>query len=164
MFEGNVEKSKNGKALLEKLSVMKPDDLDGLNELLDKWTIGDALEVLNEIDRRMAVISAIRKLAGDNTTDELHVLHPMIAESRWLFGPEYESSEYIFNRQMKTAVSTVFGNDSLHEVKRTTATFEISVGILNLIALQTAVNFCINEISFNTSSKKVILYFCSHGV
>ena len=110
----NVEKSKNGKALLEKLSVMKPDDLDGLNELLDKWTIGDALEVLNEIDRRLAVISAIRKLAGDNTTDELHVLHPMIAESRWLFGPEYESSEYIFNRQMKTAVSTVFGTDKFY--------------------------------------------------
>lgn len=104
----NVEKSKNGKALLEKLSSMKPDDLDGLNELLDKWTVRDALEVLNEIDRRLAVIEAIRKLKGDNTADELHVLHPMIAESRWLFGPEYESSEYIFNRQMKTAVSTIF--------------------------------------------------------
>ena len=106
----NVEKSKNGKALLEKLANMKPDDLDGLNGLLDKWTVGDALEVLNEIDRRLAVIVAIRKLSEDNTTDELHVLHPMIAESRWLFGPEYESSEYIFNRQMKTAVSQVFGD------------------------------------------------------
>jgi len=112
----NVEKSKNGKALLEKLSAMKPDDLDGLNELLDKWTVGDALEVLNEIDRRLAVIEAIRKLAGDNTTDELHVLHPMIAESRWLFGPEYESSEYIFNRQMKTAVTAIFGEDKFQRV------------------------------------------------
>ena len=56
----NIEKSKNGKYLLEKLSVMKPDDLDGLNELLDKWTVGDALAVLNEIDRRLAVIEAIR--------------------------------------------------------------------------------------------------------
>lgn len=110
----NVEKSKNGKALLEKLSVMKSDDLDGLNALLDKWTVGDALEVLNEIDRRLAVIEAIRKLAGDNTTDELHVLHPMIAESRWLFGPEYESSEYIFNCQMKTVVSKIFGEDKFY--------------------------------------------------
>ena len=110
----NVEKSKNGKALLEKLSGMRPDDLDGLNELLEKWTVGDALEVLNEIDRRLAVIEAIRKLAGDNTTDELHVLHPMIAESRWLFGPEYESSEYIFNRQMKTAAAKIFGEDSFY--------------------------------------------------
>lgn len=112
----NVEKSKNGKALLEKLANMKPDDLDGLNELLDKWTVGDALEVLNEIDRRLAVIEAIRKLAGENTTDELHVLHPMIAESRWLFGPEYESSEYIFNKQMKTAVSQVFGVDKFQRI------------------------------------------------
>ena len=112
----NVEKSKNGKALLEKLSAMKPDDLDGLNDLLDKWTVGDALEVLNEIDRRLAVIEAIRKLAGDNTTDELHVLHPMIAESRWLFGPEYESSEYIFNRQMKTAFTAIFGEDKFLRV------------------------------------------------
>lgn len=110
----NVEKAKNGKALLEKLAVMKPDDLDSLNELLDKWTVGDALAVLNEIDRRLAIIEAIRKLAGDSSTDELHVLHPMIAESRWLFGPEYESSEYIFNRQMKTAVSQIFGEDKLY--------------------------------------------------
>lgn len=110
----NIEKSKNGKYLLEKLSVMKPDDLDGLNELLDKWTVGDALAVLNEIDRRLAVIEAIRKLAVDNTTDELHVLHPMIAESRWLFGPEYESSEYIFNRQMKTAASQIFKDGTFY--------------------------------------------------
>lgn len=112
----NVEKSKNGKALLEKLSAMKPNDLDGLNELLDKWTVGDALEVLNEIDRRLAVIEAIRKLAGDNATDELHVLHPMIAESRWLFGPEYESSEFIFNRQMKTVAAAIFGEDKFQRV------------------------------------------------
>lgn len=112
----NVENSKNGKAFLEKLSKMSPDDIDGLNELLDKWTIGDALVVLNEIDRRLAIIQAIRKLAGDNTTDELHVLHPMIAESRWLFGPEYESSEYIFNRQMKTATAAIFGEDKFLRV------------------------------------------------
>lgn len=112
----NVENSKNGKAFLEKLSKMSLDDIDGLNELLDKWTIGDALVVLNEIDRRLAIIQAIRKLAGDNTTDELHVLHPMIAESRWLFGPEYESSEFIFNRQMKTATTTIFGDDKFQRV------------------------------------------------
>jgi hypothetical protein len=60
--------------------------------------------------------------------------------------------------------STVFGKDSLHEVNNTTAIFEISFGILNNVALQTAANFCINETSFKTSSKNVILYFCNHGV
>ena len=67
------------------------------------------MRVLNEIDRRLSIITAIRKLSSEKTTDELHVLHPMIAESRWLFGPEYESSEYIFNKQMQTAVNKIFG-------------------------------------------------------
>ncbi len=110
----NLEKSKNGHDLLEKLSHLSADDINGLNELLNKWTIGDALVVLNEIDRRLSIITAIRKLSSEKTTDELHVLHPMIAESRWLFGPEYESSEYIFNRQMRTAVSKIFGEDNFY--------------------------------------------------
>lgn len=108
----NLEKSKNGHELLEKLSTLNTNDIDGLNRLLSKWTISDALVVLNEIDRRLSIITAIRKLSSEKTTDELHVLHPMIAESRWLFGPEYESSEYIFNRQMKTAVSKIFGESA----------------------------------------------------
>lgn len=112
----NLEKSKNGHDLLEKLSHLSADDINGLNELLSKWTVGDALVVLNEIDRRLSIITAIRKLSSEKTTDELHVLHPMIAESRWLFGPEYESSEYVFNRQMRTAVSKIFGEDKLHTV------------------------------------------------
>jgi hypothetical protein len=86
-------------------------DLIGLNEMLNKWTVKDALAVLNEVDRRLSIIEAIHKLAGDDNTDELHVLHPLIAESRWLFGPEYESSEYIFNKQIKTAAIQIFGED-----------------------------------------------------
>ena len=106
-----LEKSKSGHELVEKLSQLNTNDISALNELLNKWSIGDALVVLNEIDRRLSIITAIRKLSKDKDTDELHVLHPMIAESRWLFGPEFESSEYIFNRQMKTAVAKIFGED-----------------------------------------------------
>ena len=110
----NLEKTKSGHNLLEKLSQLNPEDIEGLNSLLDNWTISDALVVLNEIDRRLTIISAIRKLAKDKTTDELHVLHPMIAEARWLFGPEYESSEYIFNRQLKNATDKIFGEDKYY--------------------------------------------------
>lgn len=109
-----LEKSKSGHELLEKLSQLNTNDISALNELLSKWTISDALVVLNEIDRRLSIITAIRKLSKDKSTDELHVLHPMIAESRWLFGPEYESSEYIFNRQMKTAVAKIFGENNFY--------------------------------------------------
>ena len=109
-----LEKSKSGHELIEKLAKLDTNDISALNELLGKWTISDALTVLNEIDRRLSIITAIRKLSNDRATDELHVLHPMIAESRWLFGPEYESSEYIFNRQMKTVVEKIFGEDKLY--------------------------------------------------
>ena len=109
----NLERTRNGQELLEKLSKLSDDDVAELNDFLSKWSVTDAAAVLNEIDRRLSVIEAIRKLSGDPTTDELHVLHPLITESRWLFGPEYESSEYVFNRQLGTIVKQVFGNEVL---------------------------------------------------
>lgn len=109
----NLEKSKSGKELLEKLAALSDEDIEGLNSILSKWSIHDASVVLNEIDRRLSVLEAIRKLSGDKKTDELHVLHPLITEARWLFGPEYESSEFIFNRQLGTAVTKIFGESTL---------------------------------------------------
>ncbi len=33
----------------------------------------------------------------------------MVTEARWLFGPEYDTAEYISNRQLQTVVSEIFG-------------------------------------------------------
>ena len=66
------------------------------------------MTVLDEIDNRISVIEAIRKLAGDRDVDELHVLHPLVTGARWLFGPEYESAEYVSNRQLQNAAELVF--------------------------------------------------------
>jgi hypothetical protein len=104
----NLESSKNGRELLAKLSKLSEDDVAGLNEILSKWSVKDALTVLSEIDRRMSIIEAVRKLSKDKTTDELHVLHPLITESRWLFGPEYDTAEYTSNRQLQTVIKTLF--------------------------------------------------------
>ena len=71
----NLEKSRSGAALLEKLTKLSDTDLDGLDRLLGQWTVRDALSVLDEIDNRLAVIVAIDKLSGDPATDELHTLH-----------------------------------------------------------------------------------------
>ena len=109
----NLEKSKSGKELLLKLAQFKDDDIEGLNQMLTKWTIKDALIVLNEIDRRLTIIEAIRKLSKDTSVDELHILHPLITESRWLFGPEYDSAEYISNRQLQTVVRELFKNKAI---------------------------------------------------
>ncbi|MBQ6791372.1 MAG: ATP-binding protein [Paludibacteraceae bacterium] len=108
------QQSQSGVELLEKILRFDESDIEGMNAILDKWTVRDAMTVLNEVDRRLAIIEAISKLAGEETTDELHVLHPLINEARWLFGPEYESSEYIFNKQMKTAVAKIFGDDAFY--------------------------------------------------
>lgn len=104
----NLERTRSGRELLIKLSRLTEDDISGLNKLLDDWSIRDALSVLDEIDNRISVIEAIRKLAGDSDIDELHVLHPLVTGARWLFGPEYESAEYASNRQLQNAVEHVF--------------------------------------------------------
>lgn len=104
----NLEKTRTGKELLIRLSTLTEDDINGLNRLLENWSVRDALSVLDEIDKRISVIEAIRKLSKDKDVDELHVLHPLVTGARWLFGPEFESAEYSSNRQLQTAVEVVF--------------------------------------------------------
>lgn len=104
----NLESSKNGQELLAKLSRLNEEDIAGLNQLLEKWSVKDALTVLNEIDRRISIIEAIRKLSKDKAVDELHILHPLVTESRWLFGPEYDTAEYTSNRQLQTVMKQLF--------------------------------------------------------
>lgn len=105
----NLEKSRGGAALLEKLTKLDEADIEGLDRLLGQWTVRDALSVLDEIDHRLAVIVAIEKLCGDPATDELHTLHPLVTQARWLFGPEFDSSEYASNVSLRTAAGIVFG-------------------------------------------------------
>ncbi|MBL1280911.1 MAG: ATP-binding protein [Fluviicola sp.] len=104
----NLEKTRSGSELIQKLSLFSEEDIEGLNKLLDKWSIKDALTVLDEIDKRISVIEAIRKLSNDKSVDELRVLHPLIASARWLFGPEFDSPEYASNNQLRTTVEKVF--------------------------------------------------------
>lgn len=109
----NLEKSKSGAALLQKLSLLPPDDVDGLDHLLAEWSVKDALRVLDEIDSRISVVETIQRLANDPKTDELHTLHPLILRSRWLFGPEFESQEYCSNVTLQTVAKELFkGSDA----------------------------------------------------
>ncbi|MDL2279494.1 ATP-binding protein [Desulfovibrio sp. OttesenSCG-928-G11] len=112
----NLEKTRSGKQLLQKMAKLSNDDIEELNRLLDEWTIKDALSVLDEIDKRISVIEAIEKLAGDSTIDELKVLHPLVTEARWIFGPEYDSSEYTSNRQLQTIAKKIFKYDDVQQI------------------------------------------------
>jgi hypothetical protein len=93
---------------LQKLSTLPADDIEGLDKLLEEWTIKDALRVLDEIDNRIRVIETIERLSNAPDTDELHTLHPLILRSRWLFGPEFESQEYCSNVTLKTVAQELF--------------------------------------------------------
>ncbi len=104
----NLEKARGGAALLEKLTKLDESDVEGLDRLLSQWTVRDALSVLDEIDHRLAVLAAIEKLCGDTATDELHTLHPLVTQARWLFGPEFDSSEYASNISLRTAAEKIF--------------------------------------------------------
>jgi hypothetical protein len=105
----NLEKSRSGVALLKKLSKLGESDVEGLDRLLGQWSVRDALSVLDEIDMRLSVIEAIEKLAGDAATDELHTLHPLVTQARWLFGPEFDSHEYTSNVTLRTVAGKIFG-------------------------------------------------------
>lgn len=105
----NLEKSRGGASLLERLTKLDEADIEGLDRLLGQWTVSDALAVLDEIDRRLAVVAAIEKLSKDENTDELHTLHPLVTQARWLFGPEFDSREYASNISLRNAAEIVFG-------------------------------------------------------
>lgn len=108
----NLERSKSGANLLQKLSALSSEDVEGLDKLLAEWSVKDALRVLDEIDSRLAVIESIQRLASDATTDELHTLHPLVLRSRWIFGPEFESDEYRSNSTLKTIARELFARES----------------------------------------------------
>lgn len=109
----NLQQTRSGQRLLERLAGLGADDVEALDRLLEEWSAQDALTVLDELDHRISTIRAIEILASKKDTDELHTLHPLVTSARWLFGPEFESSEYASNLSLKNAVNKVFEVNSL---------------------------------------------------
>jgi len=105
----NLEKSRSGMNLLSKLAVMSGDNVDSLDEILDQWSAHDALVVLSEIDQRLKLIETLKVFSEDKDAEELNTIHPLIFKARWLFGPEYESSEYSSNNTLQQTIQQVFG-------------------------------------------------------
>lgn len=103
-----IKRAKKGDYLLQQLSRMRPDEIDKLSDMLTEWNVNDILYVLSEIDRRIVVIEAIERLQGDKSTDELHTLHPLVLDARWLFGPEFDSPYFTSNRALATVVKSLF--------------------------------------------------------
>jgi hypothetical protein len=109
----NLEKARSGYALLEKLAALDPDDLDGLHEILDEWSVGDAKKVLGELRYRLNLIKQLEGLVEKHTTDELHDLQPLFERGLWIFGPQFESISFTSNRTLATVVKKFFDKAEL---------------------------------------------------
>lgn len=105
-----LEKARSGYALLEQLANLPPNDLDELNRILDSWTVQEARIVLDELGRRLNLIKSLEKLVENPSSDELHDIQPLFEQGLWIFGPEYESLQFMSNRNLATIVKKLLGD------------------------------------------------------
>lgn len=109
------EQARSGYDLLHRLATASPHDIDTWNDIMRDWTAVNAKVVLAELKKRLDLIEELQDLVNDKKTDELHQLQPLFARGLWVFGPEYESPDFVSNRAMATAVGKLLGGteDSL---------------------------------------------------
>lgn len=103
-----LEKTRTGFALLEQLSKLDPNDLEGLHSILENWSIQEARIVLDELGRRLKLINSLEKLVENPSSDEVHDIQPVFEQGLWIFGPEYESLQFMANRSLATIVKKFF--------------------------------------------------------
>lgn len=103
-----LEESRSGRSLLDKLFKLSDEDIEGLNRLLEDWSVKDALTVIEEIDRRLLVVEALQRLSSEVTADELKTLHPLVLQAKWLFGPEFDSPSFTSNVSLVNAFKQIF--------------------------------------------------------
>ena len=104
-----MEMNMTGYDLLQQLAQLSTDDLDGLVSILDEWSISEAKIVLDELLKRLKIIEHMEALVDDPNTDELHELQPLFEKGLWIFGPEYESREYMANKSLARVVREMLG-------------------------------------------------------
>jgi hypothetical protein len=66
---------------------------------------------LDAVDTRIKIIETISRISNSKNANELHILHPLVTECRWLFGPEYDSMEYTSNISLKNVMKQLFNKD-----------------------------------------------------
>lgn len=111
-----IQQAKKGVELLSQLSAMSPEELDSLSDLLKAWDINDVINVIDEIDKRILVVEAISRVYENKNTDELHTLHPLVLNAKWLFGAEFDSPMFASNRALNTVVKSLF-KESEYDLK-----------------------------------------------
>jgi Histidine kinase-, DNA gyrase B-, and HSP90-like ATPase len=100
----NLEKSRTGYSLIERLAKLSSEELDDLDQILSEWSVDDAKKILGELRYRLSLIEKLESLVESHQADELHDLQPLFARGLWIFGPEFESISYTSNRSLTTVL------------------------------------------------------------
>ena len=108
----NLEAASTGYELLYQLADVPPDDVDRLNDILQNWSIRDSEIVLDELGRRLKLIEKLEELV-DKDVDELRVIHPLIEQGLWIFGPEYEGVSYTSNKGLRRVIRELLGDHKM---------------------------------------------------
>jgi len=108
-----LEQARTGYMLLEQLAKLNVNDLDSLAGILRDWSVQEAMVVLDELGRRMELIESLQKLCDNPSSNELHQLHPLFEKGLWIFGPEYESLQFMSNRTLTTVINELLNKQGL---------------------------------------------------
>jgi Histidine kinase-, DNA gyrase B-, and HSP90-like ATPase len=114
----NLEKTKTGYSLLDKIHDLNIDDLDSLNSILDEWSVNDAQKVLYEIEWRIKLVLQMESLIHIKTVDELHQLQPLFDRGLWILGHEYDSIDFSSNRELSTVLRNLFAQEQITRIRK----------------------------------------------
>lgn len=108
-----LEDAKSGYDIIRQLSQCTPDDIDKWNMIMTGWNANQAQHIFDLIHKRTKIISKLRAIVNEKTTDELHDIHPIIERELWIFGPEYEGGflNFTSNISLNRIVDEKFGGD-----------------------------------------------------
>lgn len=77
----------------------------------------DAKIVLDELKKRLELIKEMESLVENPKADELHELQPLFEHGLWIFGPEYESIEFLSNSSLAKVIKTCFKNGNVETLE-----------------------------------------------
>ena len=106
-----LESASTNYHLLHQLAELSRNELEKVSDILDRWPIDDAEAVLEELDWRLKLMETLEALV-DKDASELHEIHPLFEKALWIFGPEYESMEFVSNRTLLTVIRDFLGDDA----------------------------------------------------
>ena len=104
-----LESARSGYDLLKQLNECSSEDLDAWNQIMQRWTAGNAEIVLSELEHRLKLIERLQSLVDSSKTDELHDLQPLFERGLWMFGPEYDAVDFHSNRYLATIIRESLG-------------------------------------------------------